>query len=181
MNKRQYRGKSDKTPQISPLEAAYVAGFLEGDGSISAKITPSKTGRFGYVVRVMINFTQHTRNRRMLSHVRKILGGKRKVASYKEKKLSEYVIQERQELEKALKHIQPFLFLKRRQADLALKILEIFKSEKRKKRSILNKDQFLEVIHLADQIRKLNARTGMKSKNKASIVIKEMEKRGFLS
>jgi len=180
MIKRQYRGKSGKTPRITPTKAAYVAGFLDGDGSISAKLTPTKTGKYGYRVRLMINFTQHTRNRAVLSHIQEILGGGRKIADYKSKNLSEYVVQERKQVERVLKHIKPFLSLKRKQAEIALKILDIFRVEKRRKRSILNQNQFLEIVRLADEIRKLNAMTGMKSKHKASKVIEEMKKRGFL-
>lgn len=181
MAKRQYRGKSGKTPRITPTKAAYIAGFLDGDGSISAKISPAKNGRFGYRVRIMVGFTQHTRNRSVLVNLKRIVGGGRKVADYETKNLSEWVIEGGGQTEGLLKRIKPFLFLKRKQAEIALEILDIFKSEKRRKRSLLTKDKFIETIRLADKIGKLNAMTGMKDRHKARIVLKELEERGILA
>ena len=174
------KGNTVGSSRITPTKAAYIAGFLDGDGSISAKIAPTKTGIFGYRVKLLISFTQHTKCRRVLEYIKKCVGGGGKIADYPSKNLSEFVIAERKQVRRLLKVIRPYLILKTKQLELAWQMLEIYESGRRRKRSIINKDQFLEIVSLAEKIRALNAGTGMKTEHRYNTVVKELRKRGFL-
>lgn len=166
--------------RITPTKAAYIAGFLDGDGSISAKISPTETGRFGYRVKLLVSFTQHTKNRKVLEYLKTIVQGGSKVADYPSKNLSEYVIADKRQVARILKVIRPYVVLKRKQLEIGCKILEILEKERRRKRSILTKEQFLEIVSLAEDIREENAGTGMKAKHEYETVIKKMKEKGFL-
>jgi hypothetical protein len=96
---------------LSETQKAFVAGFLEGDGSISAKISPTPWKRLGYRVRVIISFTQHTRNKEILRYLQKIVGGSLK--DYASRSMSELVIFDRKRVEDVLKEILPYLIVKR--------------------------------------------------------------------
>jgi len=39
-------------------EAAYIAGFFDGDGSVRIQLQPRKRSRFGFRVRTIISFAQ---------------------------------------------------------------------------------------------------------------------------
>ena len=60
----QYRGKAESG--MTEVEKAYVAGFLDGDGSIRAHIVPHSECRFGYAIRVIVKFSQHEDNNEIL-------------------------------------------------------------------------------------------------------------------
>ncbi len=51
---------------MTEVEKAYVAGFLDGDGSIRAHIVPHSECRFGYAIRVIVKFSQHEDNNEIL-------------------------------------------------------------------------------------------------------------------
>ena len=40
--------------------ASYVAGFLDGDGSIHFQLVKQKEYRFGYYIRTTVSFSQST-------------------------------------------------------------------------------------------------------------------------
>jgi len=48
--------------KLSNLDLAYIAGFLDGDGSIVVQIVPDKTRKFKHYIRVSIVFYQNTRH-----------------------------------------------------------------------------------------------------------------------
>jgi intein-encoded DNA endonuclease-like protein len=49
-----------KLKRLSPLELSYIAGFLDGDGSIYAQIIKRSDYRLGFQIRVSITFYQKT-------------------------------------------------------------------------------------------------------------------------
>src|SRR5579872_6788957 len=53
----QYRGKANT---LRALDASYVAGFLDGDGSIHFQLVRQKEYRFGYYIRASMSFSQST-------------------------------------------------------------------------------------------------------------------------
>ena len=56
-------------------EASYVAGFLDGDGSIHFQLVKQKEYRFGYYIRATISFSQSTTARHGLESIQSLLGG----------------------------------------------------------------------------------------------------------
>jgi len=45
---------------LTDTDKAYIAGFLDGDGSIISQIVKSKDYRFGFYIRLSITFIQKT-------------------------------------------------------------------------------------------------------------------------
>lgn len=152
----------------SKLSDAYVAGFLDGDGSIMATVErrPERR-RFPYRVRIRINFTQHERHRKLIEIIKHFLGDVGAVREVKSHHLVELVIQDRIEVEKTIDRLLPFIVLKERQAKIVLKILEIYKTAKVNSRSSLSEKEYLNILNLVQEIRKLNSRTGGKIEMKA--------------
>ena len=52
--------KLRKLQRLSPEELAYVAGFLDGDGSICARIVKRPEYRLQFEIRVSLSFFQKT-------------------------------------------------------------------------------------------------------------------------
>jgi hypothetical protein len=46
---------------LSELEKAYIAGFLDGDGSIIIQLIKDNTRKFGHYIRVSIVFYQSSK------------------------------------------------------------------------------------------------------------------------
>ena len=49
-----------KLKRLSPVELSYIAGFLDGDGSIYAQIVKRSDYRLKFQIRVSISFHQKT-------------------------------------------------------------------------------------------------------------------------
>ena len=95
----------------------YIAGFLDGDGSIVAVIIkrPDRH-RFPYQIRLKINFTQHVRHKNMLIMLGKALGDIGTIRFVATHNLAELVIQKRSDVRATLERLLPYLVLKQRQA-----------------------------------------------------------------
>ncbi len=103
---------------------AYIAGFLDGDGSIFFQLIRRKSYKLGYQVRASIVFYQSRRNKKILHW----LIHKLRVGYLRDRNdgLSEYTIVGFKEVKKVLEEIEPYLLLKKQQAKLALKIISRF-------------------------------------------------------
>ena|SRR3989344_1663400 len=141
----------------------YIAGFLDGDGSISAHVEklPGRR-RFPFRVRLKINFTQHVRHKNMMFLLKKALGNIGNVRETRTHNLSELVIQKRSDLKITLERLLPHLLLKQRQARIALGIIDIFNQAKVNIRSSLSDKDLEQIFSMAREIRNLNAGAGMK-------------------
>jgi hypothetical protein len=149
----------------SKFSNAYIAGFLDGDGSIMATVEgrPERR-RFPYRIRLRINFTQHKRHQKYIEEIQTFLGGIGTIRESKRDALVELVIQDRKTVELLLKQLLPYIILKERQAQIMLEILDIYKQAIVNTRSSITEKEYLDVLRLVRKIRKLNSRTGAKSK-----------------
>ena len=159
---------------ISKSEAAFIAGFLEGDGCISAKIGPTSGS---YRVRLVISFTQHTRNKVVLEYLQKLIGGK--IIDYHSRNMSELAIYDRNKVTEIVRIVAPFLISKRRQAELAIKIIEILNKNKRGK--LKNPEDLLKAVKLAEEIRGLNSNRKNKTVHTFDKVFTKLRKKGYIS
>ena len=163
---------------LSEIQKAFIAGFLEGDGSISAKILLTRRKRLRYRVRVVISFSQHIENRKILQHLQRMIGGSLK--DYPSHSQSELVIYNRNKVEEILKALLPYLVVKKKQAILALKIIEKFKKRKRGVRSWLTPHDLLQIVKIAEEIRKLNSSRKRKIIHDLKEVFQRLKKEGIL-
>lgn len=97
---------------------AYIAGFLDGDGSIMAQLVFRKDYKLGYQIRVSIVFYQKTIHQEHLLWLKKQLGFG--YIRARRDGMTEYTIVGLREVELVLKLLYPFLRLKK---DLAAKVL----------------------------------------------------------
>jgi hypothetical protein len=96
---------------MSNEEKAYIAGFLDGDGSIMAQLVSRKDYRLGYQIRVSVVFYQKSTHQEFLLWLKEQLG-----YGYVRRRndgMSEYTIVGLREVEHVLTLLHPFLRLKK--------------------------------------------------------------------
>ena len=101
---------------------AYIAGFLDGDGSIFFQLVRRKDYCFGYQIRTSIAFYQKTENERILVWLKEQF-----VSGYIRRRktgISDYTIVEPTEVRKVLELLQPYVRLKQEHVRLGLEILD---------------------------------------------------------
>ena len=102
-------------------DASYVAGFLDGDGSIHFQLVRQKEYRFGFYIRASISFSQSTAARHGLEHIQNLLGG-----GYMRDRgtgMSDLVITSRPLLLHILGDVEPHVIFKKEHVRRALEIL----------------------------------------------------------
>jgi|TARA_Y100000310_G_scaffold276794_1_gene294198 hypothetical protein len=126
---------------------AYIAGFLDGDGSIFFQIIPRKDYKQKFQIRSSIAFYQTTKFVWILKWIKKIFG----VGYIRHRKtgMSDYTIVESKEVKRILLLLKPYVKLKKKQIELGLDILNKIDNKKS------NKD-FLEICKLVDKFKELN-------------------------
>src|SRR5215470_11775461 len=101
---------------------AYIAGFLDGDGSIFFQLIRKSDYRLGFQIRPSVAFYQKTDNEQILVWLKEQLvsGCLRRRGTG----ISDYTIVEPREVQRVLKELQPHVRLKRAQVELGLEILQ---------------------------------------------------------
>jgi hypothetical protein len=133
--------------KFSSTISAYLAGFLDGDGSIYVRLKPNSTYRYGFQIAPYIVLFQSNQDRKNFEKVCSLLD----FGILRERKdgILEYSINRTENLKLFLKSVKPFLILKRKQAELMLKILA-------KKEKVKNLNDFKKLAQLVDAFRDLN-------------------------
>ena len=134
--------------RIRETALAYIAGFLDGDGCIKARIEKKPDNIFGFQTRILVSFTQHTRNRHVLDWIKNQLKTG-SIADYPSKRMSEYVIYNNKFIERLLKGLRPYVVNKVKQLELSLQLLSLTDRYK-------NEKSFKEAIGIAEKIRSSN-------------------------
>src|ERR1700735_3670634 len=96
---------------LRALDASYVAGFLDGDGSIHFQLVKQKEYRFGYYIRASVSFSQSTSARSGLEHIQTVVGG-----GYLRDRgtgMSDLVITSRPLLQELLMAVEPHVIFKK--------------------------------------------------------------------
>ena len=107
--------------QLNATQASYLAGFLDGDGSIHFQLVKQKEYRFGYYIRASVSFSQTTPARRGLEQIQALVGG-----GYVRDRgtgMSDLVITSRPLLMRLLAEMEEFIVFKREQVRRALWLL----------------------------------------------------------
>lgn len=139
---------------------SYIAGFLDGDGSIFVQIIRAKDCKYGFRIRVSIGFYQKTEKHWFMLKLKKLL--KYGYIRARKDNVSEYVITGTGAVKQVLLELKDFLELKKKQANLTLKIIE-------KKQKISSASEFIEVCKLVDQVAELNYSKSRKITSKVVI------------
>jgi hypothetical protein len=155
---------------INEKDLIYLAGFLDADGSIYARLVYHKDydKKKPFQISLTIQYTQKTKRRWFLEEVKKIIGegnvNDRKPTS-KGSQVSDYCLIGPAAVGKFLKQIQPYLRIKQKQANLVIRIIEQLPHSQ-------DQAKFIQLCEIVDQVSALND-----SRNKiitAEIVEKRM-------
>jgi hypothetical protein len=143
---------------INEKDLIYLAGFVDGDGSIIAKFILHKdyVKTRPYQISLTVQITQKTKRKWFLEEIKNIIGegnvNDRTVfpsQSFKEAKVSDYCLVGPAAVGKFLKQIQPYLRLKQKQANLVIRITEQLPYSQ-------DPEKFYELCQLVDQVSALN-------------------------
>ena len=130
-----------------PTQRAYLAGFLDGDGSIYVRLKPNPTYRYGFQVAPHIVLFQSKKNQINFERICSLI----KLGYIRERKdgILEYIINKKEAIKLFLKIIKPFVVLKNKQVELMIRILD-------QKEKIKDKKDFNSLAKLIDKFRELN-------------------------
>lgn len=126
---------------------AYIAGFLDGDGSIFFQLIRKHDYRFGFQIRPSVAFYQKTNNERILLWLKEMLVS----GSIRRRRtgISDYTIVEACQVRRILRELQPYIRLKQEQVQLGLEILHGLPTA-------LDPRRFLMLCRSVDRFRDLN-------------------------
>ena len=132
---------------ITKLRRIYLAGFLDGDGSIYVRLKPNSTYRYGFQVEPYIVLFQSAKNRKNFEKLCSMIP----FGKMRERKdwILEFTINKIADIKEFITYVGPFVILKREQVDLMQRILD-------KKSAIESKKDFIQLMSLVDQFRNLN-------------------------
>jgi intein-encoded DNA endonuclease-like protein len=129
--------------KLTAEELAYIAGFLDGDGSIFAQIVKGKQYRYGFTVRFSIAFFQKKKRFWFILWLKaKLTVGYTRLRS---DLMGEYVITGLDDVEQIITLLLPYLKIKKEVGDLVLKAISL-------KRIVKSKEDFLSLCTLTDKI-----------------------------
>ena len=126
---------------------AYIAGFLDGDGSIFFQIIPRKDYKQKFQIRSSIAFYQRSDYVWILELLKEKFGCG--YIRHRKTGISDYTIVESKEVKRILKLLEPYVLLKKKQIELGLEILEKLENKK------TNFD-FIEICKLIDKFGEIN-------------------------
>lgn len=137
-------------------KCAYIAGFLDGDGSVMLQLKPRKRVSFGFRARTIICFYQDSRHEDgLLWIMQKIKAG---YLSKRKDGITELRIEGYKQVKDILKILLPYIIFKKQQVKIILKAIRILENNPKP-------IDFLKVCHLSDEISKINYATTRKKYN----------------
>ena len=93
-------------------DASYLAGFLDGDGSIHFQLVRQREYRFGFYIRASLSLSQSTSARHGLEHLQRVIGG-----GYLRDRgtgMSDLVVTSRRLLVETLQAVEPYVIFQAR-------------------------------------------------------------------
>ncbi len=127
---------------------AYIAGFLDGDGSIMLQIKPRKDCRYKHRITSTICMYQNSSQEKNLRSIRDQL--KLGYISRRNDRMSEYRIDGHMSVAKVLKILKPYILFKKEQIKYMLQAVSLLQ-----KRNLTPSD-FLKACKLADKVASFN-------------------------
>ena len=132
---------------ISSEQKSYLAGFLDGDGSIYVRLKPNSTYRFGFQMIAYVAFFQSGKHREEFEKVCELMPyGMIRV---RKDGILEYTISKQEEITEFLLSIKDYLVMKKPQAELVLEVMKL-------RRDINDKKDFQNLMNKIESFRELN-------------------------
>ena len=132
---------------LTDSQKAYIAGFLDADGSIYAQAKINKTHKYGYQIAPYIVFYQSKKSRENFKQFCELIN----LGYIRERKdgILEYIIGRINNIQIFLEEIGSYVLFKREQVRLLTQIIET-------KKSVKSKQDFRKLLELVDKFRELN-------------------------
>ena len=137
--------------ELKIQDIAYIAGFLDGDGSIMMQIKRRSDSKFGWRIMTTICFYQDVRHMESLRWIHRIfhIG----YLSTRNDHIAEYRINGFQETQRILQLLKPFIRFKKKQVAIMLKILPLLC---RKKLTGMSRKERLRIAEVIVSLREHN-------------------------
>ena len=134
---------------MKDIDKSYIAGFLDGDGSIMAQLVFRKDYKLGYQIRVSIVFYQKTTHQEFLLWLKEQL----EIGYIRRRPdgMSEYCLVGLAEVEFVLKLLGPYLHLKQ---ELAHAVLRLIKNHPPQRK--MTPEKLVELAMLVDETARFN-------------------------
>jgi hypothetical protein len=105
---------------VKASDASYLAGFLDGDGSIHFQLVRQREYRFGFYIRASLSLSQSTSARHGLEHLQRVIGG---YLRDRGTGMSDLVVTSRPLLIETLRAVEPYVVFKQEHVRRALWLL----------------------------------------------------------
>jgi hypothetical protein len=156
---------------MTSQQCAYLAGFIDADGSILLQFRPNKKMRFLYRIKATVVIYQDARYIALLRQLQQLIGAG--YVSERNDKIAELRIEGFSQVEKLLKRLKPYFRIKEQQAVCLLQALKVLK---RKKYSL---EEFLNICDLGEDISLLNYRSSQRKHTK-EVILNELRNHGIV-
>ncbi len=132
---------------ISNIQKSYIAGFLDGDGSIYVRAKQNQTYKYNYQIAPFIVMFQSKKNLGVLKNIHSILNlGNIRI---RKDNMAELTINKIDEIKYFIEQVGPYIFGKKKQIELLSKIIS-------SKKTIENKEDFGKLLELINSFKELN-------------------------
>ena len=133
--------------KLSTTQRAYIAGFLDGDGSVYVRVKPNDTYRYKFQIVGTIAFFQSAKSADTFTQFHQLLG----VGTMRKRKdgILEITVCRTDDINAFVKSVGPYVRAKRKQIELLVKVLDL-------KRDMRNVQDFEKLMQLVDTYRELN-------------------------
>ena len=132
---------------LSAIQKSYLAGFLDGDGSIYVRLKPNPTYRYGFQVAPYIVLFQSAQDRKNFEQICSLIG--LGYLRLRKDGVLEYTIAKKEAIITFLDMVRPYSVLKKVQIKLMTRILK-------EKDKVKNERDFQKLMILIDSFRNLN-------------------------
>ena len=133
--------------KIKQHEWAYLAGFLDADGSIYIRVKPNNSYRYGFQISPSVVFFQSHKERDKIKEMQELF----EVGYLRDRKdgIVEWTIGDKKSITLVMRNTLKFLRLKKKQARLMLEVLE-------KKPLVKTEKEFANLVGEIDKFKDLN-------------------------
>ena len=132
---------------FTPTQRAYIAGFLDGDGSVYVQAKKNDTYRYGYQIAPAIVFFQSAKSKGLFTEFHAFLG--LGILRDRNDGVMEITVSRMAEILLLIEIVKPYVRLKCKQIELLEKIIET-------KQVVEDEKSFSDLLKLVDTYRNLN-------------------------